>query len=131
MAPKTYVLRRFHSQMGDLPRAQVIASADGAVDISRNNFPDTVIITKGTAAALTLAAPTAGKPSRGGHDGLRIRFVSTTAAAHTVTNSSPGFNNGSTASDVGTFAAAIGNGFEVEAYNGIWYIIANINVTFA
>lgn len=129
--PNTYVLRRFHSKQADLPRKQVLASADGAIDISLKNFPDTVLITKGTACALTLAAPTAGVPAKGGHDGMRITIYSTTAAAHTVTNTSPGFNNGSTASDVGTFGAAIGNYLVVEAYNGIWYTVGNLNVTLA
>lgn len=129
--PDTFILRRFHSKMRDLPRKQVLASADGAIDISLKNFPDTVLITKGTACALTLAAPTAGVPAKGGHDGMRITIYSTTAAAHTVTQTSPGFNNGSTASDVGTFGAAIGNYLVVEAYNGIWYTVGNLNVTLA
>ena len=129
--PNTYVLRRFHSKMNDLPHKQVLAAADGAIDISLKNFPDTVLITKGTAAALTLAAPTAGVPAKGGHDGMRITIYSTTAAAHTVTQTTPGFNNGSTASDVGTFGAAIGNWITVEAYNGIWYVVGSLNVTLA
>lgn len=131
MPGRTYVLRARHSRQADLPRRQVIQSADGTLDLSHKNFPDTVVITKGTACAVTLPAPTAGKPDAGGHDGMTIRFVSTTAAAHTVTNSSPGFNNGSTASDVATFGAAIGNWFIVEAYNGIWYIVGALNVTAA
>jgi hypothetical protein len=131
MPANTYVLRRFHSKQRDLPNNQVIASADGAIDISKGSFPDTVVVTKGTAAALTLAAPTAGVPAKGGHDGMRITILSTTAAAHTVTNTTPGFNNGSTASDVGTFGAAIGNWMTVEAYNGIWYVVGSLNVTLA
>lgn len=89
-----------------------VASADGAITIKSG----VCVITKGTAAALTLAAPTAGAD-----DGKRLLIVSTTAAAHTVTQTTPGINNGSTASDVGTFGAAIGNNIELVAYNGIWY----------
>jgi len=131
MPGRTYVLRARHSRMADLPRRQYIASADATISLALKDFPDEVIITKGTACAIILPAPTAGKPEAGGHDGLQIRFLSTTAAAHTVTNTSPGFNNGSTASDVGTFGAAIANTFTVEAYNGIWYVVANTNVTLA
>lgn len=131
MPGRTYVLRARHSRMGDLPRRQVVFSADGTVDLKHAVFPDTIIITKGTACAITLGAPTAGAPDKGGHDGLTIRFISTTAAAHTVTNTTPGFNNGSTASDVATFGAAIGNHITIEAYNGIWYIVGALNVTAA
>lgn len=129
--PDTFILRRFHSKRRDLPNKQTLAAADGAIDISLKNFSDTILITKGTAAALTLAAPTAGVPAKGGHDGMRMTIYSTTAAAHTVTQTTPGFNNGSTASDVGTFGAAIGNWITVEAYNGIWYVVGSLNVTLA
>lgn len=95
-----------------VPPVQVL-SANGAITIKEG----LVLITKGTAAAITLAAPTAGAD-----DGCQLRIRSTTAAAHTVTNTTPGFNNGSTASDVATFAGAIGDGFTIEAYNGIWYV---------
>ncbi len=99
-----------------------VASADGAI-ASKSGV---VVVTKGTAAALTLAAPSAGAD-----DGKRLVIVSTTAAAHTVTQTTPGFNNGSTASDVATFGAAIGNCFEIVAYNGIWYVVSLRNVTLA
>ena len=127
--PNTYILRKRVSQPSDLAAKQSLISADGAAGIALNNFVDTYFITKGTAAAITLAAPTAGLPRKGGHDGMRITFVSTTAAAHTVTNSSPGFNNNGGSSDVGTFGVAIGNGFTVEAYNGAWYVVSSVNVT--
>jgi hypothetical protein len=94
-------------------RTQVL-SGDGAITIKSG----VVFITKSSAAAVTLAAPTAGAD-----DGKRLAIVSTTAQAHTLTNTTPGFNNGSTASDVGTFGAAIGNSIEVIAYNGVWYTI--------
>lgn len=96
-----------------------VASADGAIAIKEG----TVFITKGSAAALTLAAPT---PTT--DDGKRLSIITTTAAAHTVTNTTPGFNNGSTASDVATFTGAIGNGMVVRAYNGVWYTESLRNV---
>ena len=129
--PNTYILRRLHNKKADLPNGQVLAAADGAIDIGLNNFPDTVLITKGTAATLTIAAPTAGVPAKGGHDGMRVTVLSTTAAAHTLTNSSPGFNGAGSGSDVGTFGAAIGNWITLEAYNGAWYVVGSLNVTLA
>jgi hypothetical protein len=99
-----------------------VASGDGAIELR----PGTVVITKGTAAALTLAAPTAGV-----HDGLTITIVSSTAAAHTVTATTIGFNAGNAGADVGTFAAAIGNGLTVVAYQGEWLVTNNTGVTLA
>jgi hypothetical protein len=100
-----------------------VASADGAIQIR----PGTVFITKGSAAALTIANPTSGV-----HDGMRITIVSTTAFAHTVSNAAgAGFNGGGAASDVGTFAAAAGNGMTLEAYQGKWYVSNNTGVTLA
>ena len=72
-----------------------------------------LVATKGTAAALTLAAPTATT-----HDGVEITVISTTAAAHTVTAPSNKIN-GATA--VATFGAAIGNAVTLVAYQGVWY----------
>lgn len=100
----------------------VLASADGAIVA----YSGVVMITKGTAAALTLAAPLTAI-----HDGYRLTIVSTTAAAHTVTQTTPGFNNGSTASDVATYGAAIGNTLELVAYSGKWYVTNTIGVTLA
>jgi hypothetical protein len=99
-----------------------IMSADGAIMIR----PGTVVITKGSAAALTLAAPTSGV-----HDGMIMNIVSNTAFAHTVTQTTPGFNGGGAASDVGTFAAAIGNGMTLAAYQGRWLVMNNTGVTLA
>ena len=96
--------------------------ADGAIGL----YSHTAVITKGTAAALTLAAPTATT-----HDGVIIEIISTTAAAHTVTATTVGFNAGDAASDVGTFGAAIGNSLKVIAYQGEWYVLNNVNVTLA
>ena len=67
----------------------------------------------------------------GNVDGVEIVFISTTAAAHTVTATTIGFNAGDAASDVGTFGGAIGVGFSVTAYQGEWYVTNSINVTLA
>ena len=97
-------------------------AANGAIAIRSH----TAVITKGTAAAMTLAAPTATT-----HDGVIVNIISTKAAAHTVTATTIGFNAGDATSDVGTFAAAIGNGMTVLAYQGEWYVLNNTNVTLA
>ena len=102
-----------------------VVSANGTVAGPRQGHK-TVLITKGTACAITLAAPTAGED-----DGKKITFIATTAAAHTVTLSTLGFNAGNAGTDVGTFGGAIGDGFEAVAYNGEAYTTHNVNVTLA
>lgn len=125
------ILHQFGSAQSDLPSDQALLAADGAIDLTLGNFKSSQIITKGSAAAITLAAPTAGLPVNGGHDGLRLHIINTTAFAHTVTNTSPGFNNNGAAQDVGTFAAAKGGCLLLEAYNASWYVVSNISVTLA
>lgn len=115
-------LKKRVAEWDDLNPTVQVAGADGAVAIKTS----IVLITKATAAALTLAAPTVAQ------NGTMITFVSTTAAAHTVTATTIGFNAGDAASDVGTFGAAIGNGFTCVAYGGEWYLVGTpVGVTFA
>lgn len=109
-------------QTGSHKEVVELEAASGAIGIKSG----VAIITAASAASLTLAAPIAGVD-----DGSVLTIVSTTAQAHTVTNTTPGFNNGGTASDVGTFGTAIGNSMQVVAYNGIWYTVALRNVTLA
>lgn len=106
-----------------VPPSQVI-SADGAITAKMG----IVVITKGTAAAITIAAPISGTD-----DFKRLTIVSATAAAHTITNTTPGFNNpaSSTSSDVATASAAKGNTLDLIAYQGAWYVVGNINFTLA
>jgi hypothetical protein len=106
---------------GDYIPPQQIASADGAINLKHGD----VFITKGSAAALTLANPVAGTD-----DGKILRIVSTTAFAHTVSNAAgAGFNGGGAASDVATFGAAKGNVLTVKAYQGVWYVTGSIGIT--
>ncbi len=102
-----------------------VASADGAITIPTRGRKH-VFITKASAAALTLAAPTATT-----HDGVEIVIVSTTAAAHTVTVSTTGMNDLGTSGDVATFGLAKGNGLTLVAYNADWYVTSNIGATLA
>lgn len=78
---------------------------------------DTIIyLTKATAGAYTLAAPAADQKNR-------IWFVSTTAAAHTITYSA-GFYGSGTGSDVATFPATINGVFTIMAQGGTWAPVA-------
>lgn len=100
-----------------------VASANGAITAKSG----TVAITKGTAAALTIADPVSGSD-----DGKILRIVSTTAAAHTVSNAAgSGFNAGGASSDVGTFGGAIGDNLVLIAYGGKWLVLSKTNVTLA
>lgn len=98
--------------MGAAPPA--VISASGAINPhqSANYF-----ITKATAAALTIAAPTVGTD-----DGVQIAFYSTTAAAHTLTGTNI-LRDGNTSNNksVITCNANIGASFSLYAYQGIWY----------
>lgn len=100
-------------------------ASNGAVAFGA--YSKTVFVTKAGVCAMTLADPTATT-----HDGCRLTFISTTAQAHTLSNAAgSGFNAGGGASDIGTFGGAIGDGCIVEAYQGKWYVVNAINVTFA
>jgi hypothetical protein len=107
---------------GAVPTRQTVTLADANGAIAAKD--GLVVVTKGTAAALTLAAPTAATD-----DGKVIVVISSTAAAHTITQTTPGFNGGGAASDVATFAAAIGNSIELVAYNGVWLVTNLTGVT--
>jgi hypothetical protein len=122
--PQLYNLKAGVSTQADLvtaPDYVTVASADGAITIQSG----IVVITKGTACALTLGTPTTAQ------NGTVIHIVSSTAAAHTVTATTIGFNAADAAGDVGTFAAAIGNNLKVVAYGGEWLVLANTGVTIA
>lgn len=100
-----------------------VASANGAITVKSG----LVVITKATAAALTLADPTATTD-----DGKELVIVSATAAAHTIDNSAgSGFSGAGAVGDVCTFSAAKGNTLRLVAYQGVWYTVTNIGGTMA
>lgn len=94
--------------------------ADGAITgPSGTGVPvvDTFIfLTKATAGAYTLAAPSADQQNT-------LTFVSTAAAAHTITYTA-GFYGNTTSSDVATFPATINAMFTIRAQNGTWAPVA-------
>lgn len=97
------------------------ADADVGIRIRQG----TVKITKGTAAALTLADPGPGD------EGSTLFIVSTTAAAHTVTYSTTGFNGAGAGGDVATFGGAAGDSLILKALGSVWYVVGSTNVTIA
>src|SRR5438876_4527468 len=62
-------------------------------------------------------------------DGKILRIMAKDAHAHTVTESVHGFNGGGAASDVATFGGAKGDGLELFALGGVWYVLRKTNVT--
>lgn len=84
----------------------------------------TYVITKATAAAITLGAPSKAQ------NGLLMTIRSATAAAHTVTLAA-GFYGDAGSSDIATFAAKVGASMTIEANAGTWGVIALANVTIA
>ena len=78
-----------------------------------------IFLTKATAGAYTLAAPAKDQQNK-------ITFISTTAAAHTVTMA-----GNAAATDVATFAANIGSSMTFQASNGVWAAVGGNGVTVA
>jgi hypothetical protein len=87
----------------------------GAIGI----FGGSVFITDTGAALLTLVQPVAGAPSAGGNDGQRLTIICTTAHAHTVTTALLGIKG---SLHIITFAN-VGDSIELDAFNGVWYVV--------
>lgn len=118
----TYNLKRGVADTSDMAFVVETASVDGAITVP-DRGRKLVFITKGSACALTVTAPTSAQ------NGVQIDVISTTAYAHTITATTIGFSDGGTASDVCTFSAAKGNRLCFVAYEGDWWIQDNINGT--
>jgi hypothetical protein len=115
LAPVAYGLSTdFTQQIGTGAAVEYSYGADGAV--TNPTVDATIYITKATAAALTLSSPNADQTNT-------VRFVSLTAAAHTLTYT-PGFYGNTTSSDVATFPATVGAVFTIVARNGLWNAVA-------
>lgn len=91
---------------------------DGAIA----SAPGVIAITKAT----PLGSSTLATPTVTAHDGYVLTIVSTTAQAHVVSCAS-GKVNGGTITTL-TFGGAIGDSVTMVAYQGLWYVIANVNV---
>lgn len=101
---------------------QIVYSADGAIDPTISH---TAVITKGSAAAMTLAAPTSS------NNGTRIVIQAGSAFAHVVTATGliqDGVTGG--AKNTYTTAAFVGSGATLEAYEGKWHLLSkNLGAT--
>jgi hypothetical protein len=80
-----------------------------------------VLLSKGSAAAITLSAPTTGTD-----DGKVLHIRSETAQAHVI---SYAFNGA--AVTAATLGGAIADGVSVIAYLGVWWVLENVNATIA
>lgn len=94
---------------------------DQAVQTLTDNGAITVkngicLLNKAGIIAATLANPTATTD-----DFKRLTIRSLTAQAHTITVTG-GFGNGGSGEDVATLSGVIGDGLELMAYQGYWYI---------
>jgi copper(I)-binding protein len=100
-----------------------LLSGDGAITVA-DGVSRTLVITKGSAAALTLAAP--------GADYQRLTIVSSTAFAHVITSTDK-LDDGVTggAKDTATFGAFAGASIELLGYDGTWHVISKNVVTIA
>jgi hypothetical protein len=107
-------------------RRQAIALFTGAdaPTLALTKTTGAKILTKGSAGAYTLAAPTSAE------EGNVIKVIAGTAAAHTITATSlidDGVTGGS--KTTATFAAFIGASIELMAYNLKWVVISKNVVT--
>ena len=100
-------------------------AAAGAIAIPTTKQHVFVKLSAGSAAAMTLAAPSYAQ------DGQELLIQAEAAQAYTVTQTTPGFNSASTSGDVATFGGAIGDNFHVKAVSGAWNVLSSRNVTIA
>ena len=117
-----YMDGKFVQRMDLSDGSQTIYDADGAIAVAAG----TVVLTKGSAAAMTLAAPTAAQA------GTRLRILNGTAFAHVITATNlldDGVTGG--AKDTATFGAFVGAAIELEAYNLKWIVVSKNVVTIA
>jgi hypothetical protein len=101
---------------------QTSYTTDGAIAIQSG----TVLLSKTSAGAFTLAAPTTAQ------NGTRLRIITTTAFAHVITATNlleDGVTGG--AKDTATFAAFPGAALELEANAGEWYVVSKHVCTIA
>lgn len=97
-------------------------AADGAIAIASG----LAVLTKGSAGAYTLAAPTAAQ------NGTRLTITNGSAFAHVITATNlleDGVTGG--AKDTATFGAFVGASLDLVAYNGTWYVVSKNVCTIA
>ena len=93
-----------------------ICSVDGAINITSG----IILITKGSAIALTLPLPISGSNASGGDDGNQLRFVPTTSFSHVITTSANGFNGNKHILTLVPPSSGL-----VVAFGGTWFLVTN------
>lgn len=97
-----------------------LITGDGAITL----WSGTVFLAKGSAAAITLAAPVVGDD-----DGRTLIIISETAFAHVVTAPSNVINGNKVTA---TFGATANNNIEFVARNGFWRTVGtSLGITLA
>jgi hypothetical protein len=117
--------------------AYLAPGGQGAVQVLTGTL-DQITLAEGTviinnAAALdacTISAPIAGSAASGGMDGCFLTLYSLSAKVNTVTGPLHCFNSAGALKNIITFTAGTAGLFiQLVAYNGVWYIVANITAT--
>lgn len=101
------------------PNVQTI-TGDGAITIQSG----VVLLTKGSAAAITLAAPSS-------QDGTVIEITSTTDFAHVITVTGGLWDGTAGSNTTITLAAVAGSGVKLIAFGTDWYVLSNQGTTIA
>lgn len=94
------------------PQVETI-SGDGAITIQSG----TVLLTKGSAAAITLAAPSS-------QDGTIIEVTSTTDFAHVITVTGGLWDGTATTNTTATFPVVAGGAIKLIAFGTDWYVLS-------
>ena len=94
------------------PQVQTIAG-DGAITIQSG----TVLLTKGSAAAITLDAPSS-------QDGTIIEVTSTTDFQHVITVTGGMWDGTATTNTTATFPAVAGGAIRLIAFGTSWYVLS-------
>jgi len=122
------------AELNKLDGATVSTAELNLNDMEAQTLTDTGAITAKNGICLLnkagVIAATLANPTDVTDDFKRLSIRSLTAQAHTVTVTG-GFGNGGTGEDVATFSGAIGDGIELMAYGGKWYITGSHQVTVA
>lgn len=110
-------------------------NASGSTDVLPIMSADVFVTTAGV-DAMTLATPKAGVYPAGvpglnnlgeqRDDGKRLRVRSTTANAHTITTAANKVNGNK---HIITFSGALTDFVDLEAFNGIWWVMASSGAT--
>ena len=102
-----------------------VISGDGAIDVSISG-PTVVHLTKGSAAAITIAAPTS--------QGIEREVISDSAFAHVITFTGNTLRGGTAAVATATFAAQKGASIRLRSLlpsEAAWAVIASVGQTLA